>query len=170
MARPVAHGLAHAGNRRIDEVLSRPGGFGAANSECEVAQDIRAQLGVADFGMELHCPHLSLGSFDGGHRTGRAGHEVKSGRQFDRFVAVRHPDGKPGGEAFEKTGAVLDLDVGMAVLALVGGANLATQGVHHELEPVTDAEHGQAQFEHAPVRGRRVGVIHRRGSAGKNDA
>ena len=70
--------------------------------EGEVAQDVRARLGVVDFGMELHRPHLSLGSFDGGHRTGRTGHQVEAGGQFYRFVAVRHPDGKFCGEAFEK--------------------------------------------------------------------
>ena len=33
----LAHSLAHAGDGGIDEVLRRPGGFGAANVESEVA-------------------------------------------------------------------------------------------------------------------------------------
>ena len=127
-------------------------------------------LGVVYFGMELHRPHFSLGGFDGGHRVGRTGHQVEAGGKFHCFVAVRHPDGKFCGQAFEETGAVLDFDLGMTVLALVGGAHLAAQRVHHELESVADAKHGQAQLEHARIGGRRVGVIHRRGPAGKNDA
>ncbi len=134
--------------------------------ESEVAQDVRARLGVAHFGMELHRPHLSLGCFDGGHRTGRAGHQVEAGGQFYRFIAVRHPDGKFCGEAFEKTRAVLDFDVGMAVLAFVGGAHFAAESVHHELQSVADAQHGQAQLRaradrraerrrHTPTTGRR---------------
>ena len=95
---------------------------------------------------------------------------MEAGGQFHRFVAVRHPDGKFCGQAFEKPGAVLDFHVGMAVLALVGGAHLAAERVHHELQSVADAEHRQAQLKHARIRRRRVGVIHRRRPAGKNDA
>ena len=58
----------------------------------------------------------------------------------------------------------------MAVLALVGSTHFSAERVHHELQSIADAEHGQAQLEHARVRGRSVGVIHRRGAAGKNDA
>src|ERR1700680_3788799 len=58
----------------------------------------------------------------------------------------------------------------MAVLALIGGANLSTECVHHELQSVTNAEHGQTQFEYAGVRGRGVGVVNRGRAAGKDDA
>ena len=86
---------------------------------------------------------------------------MKPGGQFYRFVAVRHPDGKSRGEAFEKTRAVLDLHVGVTVLALVGGPHFTAQGVNHELQSVADAQHRQAQLEDARVGGRRVGVIDR---------
>ena len=147
-----------------------PGGLGAAYFESEVAQDVRAGLSVAYFGMKLHRPHLALRRFNGGDRAGGAGHQVEAGGKLYRFIAVRHPDRKLSGQALKQTRAVLDFDVGVSILALVGGANFSAQGVHHELKPVTDAEHGYAQFEHAWVRGRRVGVIHRGRAAGKNDA
>ena len=86
---------------------------------------------------------------------------MKTGGQFYRFVAVRHPDGKSGGEAFKKTRAVLDLNVGVTVLALVRGPHFAAQGVHHELQPVADTKNRQAQLEHTRVGGRRISVIHR---------
>src|SRR5882724_5945971 len=58
----------------------------------------------------------------------------------------------------------------MAILALAGGTNLSAQGMHHELQSVTNTEHGHAQFEDAPIRGRRVGVVDRGWTARKNDA
>ena len=142
-------------------MLRRPGGFGAANVQSKVAQDVGAGLGVAHFGMKLHRPHLALGSLDGGHGTGRTGHQVEAGGQFYRFVAVRHPDGKSGGKAFEEARTVLDLHVRVAVLAFVRGAHFAAEGVHHELQSVADTEHGQAQLEHARVGGRRIRVVDR---------
>ena len=58
----------------------------------------------------------------------------------------------------------------MAILALVGRAHLATQRVHHELQPITDAEHGHAQFEHARIGGGSIFVVHRPGRPRQNDS
>ena len=57
----------------------------------------------------------------------------------------------------------------MTVLALVGGPHFTAQGVHHELQSIADAQHGQAQLQHARVGGRRISVIDRRRAAGKNN-
>ena len=62
------------------------------------------------------------------------------------------------------------LDLGVAVLAFVGRADFAAQLVHHELQAVADAEHRQAEMQHAVVGGRRVGVVDRGRAAGQDDA
>src|SRR6478736_5721745 len=98
-------------------MLGRPCWLGTANLESEIAQDVRTRLRVVDLGMELHCPHFSLGSFDRGDRTRRTRYKMEAGREFDRFVSVGHPDGKFCGEAVEKAAAVLDFDIRTAVLA-----------------------------------------------------
>ncbi len=83
---------------------------------------------------------------------------------------MRHPDGKFLGQALKKTGAVANLNVGMAVLTLSSGTHFTAKSVHHELQAVTDAKHGQTQFEHAGVGRGGVGVINRGRTAGQNDA
>ena len=58
----------------------------------------------------------------------------------------------------------------MPVLTLIRRPHLAAQGVHHELQPVTDAQHGQPQLEQARIRRRRVFVIDRPRRAGEHNA
>ncbi len=84
----LAYGLAYAGDGGVDEMLRSPCRFGAANVKGEVAQDVRARLGVVDFGVELHRPHFSFRGFDGGDGARRPGNEVESGGEFFCFVAV----------------------------------------------------------------------------------
>ena len=62
------------------------------------------------------------------------------------------------------------LDLGVAVLALVGGAHLAAQLVDHELQAVADAQHRQSEMQHALVRRRRVGVVDGGRPARQDDA
>jgi hypothetical protein len=40
----------------------------------------------------------------------------------------------------------------MAIFALVGGANFASERVHHVLQPIADPEHGQAEAEDPLIR------------------
>ncbi len=54
------------------------------------------------------------------------------------------------------------LDLRVAVLALVGRPHLSAQLVHHELQPIADAENRQAEVQHPLVCRRRVSVIYRR--------
>src|SRR5689334_21047714 len=99
--------------------------------------------------MKLNRPHLLLWVFDGGERAGRASGQAETRRQVCGFVAVGHPDGKLPGQAKKKAGIIFDIDLSMTVLALGGGEDLASEQVNHQLESVTDAEHGKAEVEHA---------------------
>ena len=58
----------------------------------------------------------------------------------------------------------------MAVLALVRRTHFSAEGVHHELQSVADAEHGQAQLEDARVGGGRVFVVDRPRGSREHDA
>ena len=105
-------------------------GFAPQMFERKVAQDIGAERGVVDFGMELHRPHLLFGILDRGDGVGRRGSQVKAGRQFFGFVAVRHPDGEHFGQARERVASPrLISNLGVAVLALLGGAHFAAERV-----------------------------------------
>ncbi len=95
----------------------------------------------------------------------------KPGGELEGFVAVGHPDGQVGGELVEERVFVVDQgDFGVAVLALVGGADLAAEVVRDELQAIADAEHGQAEREDGGVGGWRIAVIDRAGAAGEHDA
>ena len=85
-------------------------------------------------------------------------------------VAVGHPGGHGGGE-LGKEGIGLDqVDFRMAVFAFVGGADSSAEVMDDVLQSVADAEDRQAESEDGRVGGRRVGVIHRAGAAGEDDA
>ena len=58
----------------------------------------------------------------------------------------------------------------MAVLAFVGSAHFAAERVHHQLQAIANAEHGQAQAEHARVGERGVAVVDGAGAPGENDS
>ena len=100
----------------------------------------------------------------------RLRHQFEARRQFERFVAVRHPDGEFLGQSLKQNGIRNDVDFRAAVLALVRRAHFAAERVHHELQSVADAEHGHAQVEDARVGGRRVFVVDRPWRARKDDA
>ena len=121
-------------------------------------------------GMKLHRPHLARGIFDGGNRVGSFRRQPETRRQFFGRVAMRHPDREQFGQSLKKLRVgFLDLDFGVAILALSGGTHFAAERVHHELQSVADAEHGDAKIEDSLVGQRRVFVVHRRRPARKND-
>ena len=95
----------------------------------------------------------------------------KPGGSCFGFVAVRHPDRQRAFETFEQRRVGMQqVDLGVAVLALVAGHDFAAQLVRHELQAVADAEHRQAEMQHALVGGRRIGVIDRAWASGEDDA
>ena len=165
-----AHGLANLLNRRIDKFLRRPRGLRVADAEYEILQQVGAEFGVMHFRMELHRVVAGRNVFNGGHGARSTRDEPEAGGEFVRLVAVRHPDRERLRQSAEEGGAFQNRDLGVAVLALAGGVNRASERVRHELQSVADSEHGQSEVEHFGISRRRVDVINRAGTAGENDA
>ncbi len=137
----------------------------------KIPDQLRSQRRVVHLGMELHRPDAALLVGDSGQRVLRHGHAAKSRRQLLGFVAVAHPHldrrRQPGKQL---RCAVFNLDFGMTVLALRRRAHLAAQVMHDEVQPVANAERRHAHRQHARVGIRRVGIVHRRRPARKNQA
>ena len=58
----------------------------------------------------------------------------------------------------------------MSVLTLLGRAHLTAERMHHKLQSVADAKHGQAKLEDASIGRRRVFVVDRPRRARQNNA
>ncbi len=136
----------------------------------EVLQQLHALAGVRDLRVELHRPDAALFVGDAGEGVGGPRGEGEAVGQLLRFVAVAHPDGERTGKSVEEEGLVDDIDLGVAVLAGGRGFDLAAEVVHDELQPVADAEDGDAEREHGGIGGGSIGVIDRARAAGEDDA
>ena len=62
MARPLPTCLADVATVSSMKCCASPVGLGSADIKDKIAQHFRALLGVVNFGMKLHRPHLLLGS------------------------------------------------------------------------------------------------------------
>ncbi|MPM59468.1 hypothetical protein SDC9_106310 [bioreactor metagenome] len=160
-------------HRAFDIGLHGPVAGTAADTVAEVGQNGFAVGRMHHFGMELDAVELALCDRD------RAEFGVAGGRQHfeggvrrgGHFVAVRHPDLNFPGQSGEKLAAVAgDPEHGFAIFARGAGLNLAAEREGHDLEPVTDAEHWNAELENGRIALRRVGVVDAGGAAGENDA
>ena len=58
----------------------------------------------------------------------------------------------------------------MAILAFLGRAYFSSQLMNHELQPVADTEHGDAELEHTRISRRSIRVVNRTRATGENDA
>src|SRR5215469_10715638 len=130
-----------------------------ANLENEILQDLRALRGVMHLRVKLHRIPLFRDVLNARDGVVRLRHQLEARRQFERFVAMRHPDGESLGETLEQNRIRDDIDFGGAVLALVGRAHLSAERVHHELQAVTDAEDRQTEIEQVPIGGWGVFVV-----------
>src|SRR5512143_3281876 len=70
----------------------------------------------------------------------------------------------------EARGGMQDGDFGVSVFAVGAGDDLAAERMHHEMQSVTDAEDGKAEFDDALIGWGRIGVVDGRGAAGEDDA
>src|ERR1700722_8415303 len=120
--------------------------------------------------MELHGLPVFRDILDCGNSMGGFGRQLKPGRQFESFIAVRHPHRLTLREAAEKFALRDDVYFRVAILALLRGPNFAAKGVHHELQAVTNAEDGQPKLEDTGIGGRSIFVVDRPWSARKNNA
>jgi len=83
---------------------------------------------------------------------------------------MRHPNRKLRRQSLKKLRVgLLDLDLGMPILAFRSGAHFAAEGIDHELQSIADTEHGEAKLEDTFVGVRSVLVIDRRWTARQNN-
>ena len=58
----------------------------------------------------------------------------------------------------------------MAILALLSSAYFSAQLMNHELQPVADTQHRDAELEYTRISRRSVRVVNRARATGENDA
>ncbi len=167
----VADLLADGVDRLADEAGHGPETTGAAVVVQEVADDLGAPRGVDHFRMELDPEELPVGVGHRRHRcdTGDRGDLEAGGRRFHR-VAVAHPTDEFAVEAAEKVGVVQNIELGLAVLAVGAGADLAAQCPAHQLHAVANTEDRDAGIEDGRVNLRCAGFVARRRSTGEDDS
>ena len=168
----VADGLADGGGLGLDEGGHGPVSAAGADAAAEVGDEGGAVGGVDDLGVELDAEEGAVADLDGGE-LGVVGDGDGAGAfgGGEDFVAVAHPhDGGAGDVAEEGAGGVGDAELGAAVLAGDAGADLAAEGLHHELHAVADAEDGEAEVEEGGVDLGGAGLVDAAGAAGEDDA
>ena len=131
-----------------DDVLRGPNGRAAADVDREAADDLEAVLRVSDLGVELQRIDLALDvRHRGVRRVRRLGRSGESLRQALDAIAVTHPDLQTRAELLEQRIVAGQIDLGVAVLAVIGLGHLAAEHVAHQLQAVADAEHRHAELE-----------------------
>ena len=157
----ASHLLPHLLDGGIDKVLRRPQRLSPTDLEDKVAQNLRPVSRVVNLRMELHRKPLLRHILDSRHSMSSLRRQLKSRRQLQRLVPMRHPHRLPLRQSRKQHRLRDNIDLRMPILALIRRPDLAAQRVHHELQPVTDAKHGQPQLEHARIRRRRIFVVDR---------
>ena len=120
--------------------------------------------------MELDGPDVLLGIGDARDGVRGFGGEMEAGGKFLGFIAVGHPGGHGGGE-FGKEGIGVDeVDFGVAVFALAGGADAASEVMDDVLESITNSQDGKAEGQDCGIGWRRIGVVDGAGASGEDEA
>ena len=157
---PASDLLPNLFHSRVDKMLRRPHGLRSADLKHEVAKNLRAVPRVVYFRMELHGKPLLRHVLNSRNRMNGLGSQLKSGRQLQSLVPMRHPNSLLLSQALKQHRLGDDVDLRVSILPLIRRAHLAAQRVHHELQSVTDPQHRQPQFEDSRIRRRRIFVIH----------
>ena len=177
--RSRAHLLAHARDGIGDDVARLPARLAGADLAHEALDQPRTLQRVRDLGVELHgVVTARLVRHRGERRIRRRRHWHEARRQRVDAVAVAHPHVEHGAaravgvvaQAVEQPARRADGDLRVAELAMIGRRDAATELLRHGLHAVADAEHRHAGLEHRRGRARRLGVGHRLGAAGEDDA
>ena len=147
-----------------------PGAVTAADMFCKVLEHrctlyrvvyLRVELEGIDFSLFIcnGCIGRVLGSPD----------NVKTFRQFFRFVTVAHPDNGIIRYLFKNRGAVLYFEFCFSILMMVCGNNFSAKVLRDQLHTVTDTEDRQAKVPDTLVRFIGIFCIDRRRAARKDD-
>src|SRR5207247_9930732 len=138
----------NAANFLVDEVSGRPIGRAAADIEQKVVQDLAAARGVRNLGVKQHAEdRLGYMLHPRDRRVGaRRRHAELRWRRLQTVTVARpHEHTGVALEARKQTLALVDADVGAAVLAFRRGRRLATRQLRDELHAVTDAARRRTQ-------------------------
>ena len=158
-------------NCLIDVVAHRPVPAAAADLVNEIGNDLHALRRVHDLRVELHAEELLLAILDDrvvAVLGGRDRREVA--RCTGELVSVRIPHLDLPRQTVEQiAGRIENGERALAKLPLLPAFHLATHGLGHHLQSVTDRQHRHTEPEHALVRQRRIPVVYAAGSSRKDD-
>ena len=170
----IAHLFPNLADGNILVIAHGPLALGAADFIEEVANHIRAMLGMVDLRVELDAVKATAFIADSHIGAGLGmGHQRKALRHLFHIVAVAHPRNALGRQTAEQLAVRVEIRLRLAVLPggiLRGRHNAAAQIVGQELAAVANAEDGNPQLENLRVRLRGRGIIHAVGTAGKDNA
>ena len=170
ITRLVAHAAADRRDGFAGEIAQLPRARAVAHRLEKVAEDLRALGRVGHFGMELQPVDRQLPMFHRGQRAGVGGGQRQEiAGSLRHLIAVAHPDldlGRDAGEQFVRLG---DAAVRPAVFAGRRALHLAAEGLAGQVQPVADAQHGQAQAEDFRIALRRARLVHAGRPAGEDD-
>ena len=134
-------------------------------------QNAGAVFGVQHLGVELHGVQPARLVLHGGNRAvGGVGDDLKAGGSLFDVVVVAHPADVLGGQGVKQRAFGVQIDQRLAVFTLGGLADVAAEGVHHQLAAVADAQNGHTPGVNIGVDGGRIRQIGTVGAAGKDNA
>ncbi len=127
----------------LDHCLRRPITATTANRKKKIAQHLRAQWRVRNFGMKLHAIDAARFIF---HRVqsivGERSH-LKTGRHFSDVIAMTHPNVHLFGQTLKQTARHIEnFQSRVTKLAIRRSSHIAAKLACKNLKPVTDAERG----------------------------
>ena len=123
-------------------------------------------------GMELHAVELSLKVRHRRlRRVGGVGQAHKPLRQCFYRVAMAHPHRRTVVDIGEQIRRVIHFEGRLAVFGLTRGSlNNSTELLHHQLHPVANPQHGNAQIPDAGIAQGRMFGIHGTGATAEDDS
>jgi hypothetical protein len=121
---------------------------------------------VDDLGVELDAVETPIPILEGrDRRRGRAGHDPRAEGRRGHRVTVAHPADLLGRQALEELAPGLGGELRTAELRRVRALDAAAEVSRHQLHPVADPEHRDAELEDPGIDpGRPLGVDRRRPS------
>src|SRR3954447_157624 len=135
----------------------RPRHVAAADVAQERLEDVLPVRGVDDLRVELDAVHRALARLERrDRRGGRRRQRGEAGRRLEHRVAVRHPAALVGRQAGEQPPRLADRQLRAPELADLRALDAPAERQRHELHPVADAEHRDAELEQLGIQARRA--------------
>lgn len=131
----------------FDECRHRPVLFATANIHQEIPENFLPVRGVNHFRVKLQAPELAfLVAYRCNNVPGLRQNSEASRKHFDA-VAVTHPDREWVRNTGEEGSGIGQIYDGLAEFPLISGYYLPASRPCHQLQAVTDSQHGNTQIE-----------------------